>query len=158
MGLIPDPECRRVQCQQGCGVRLMRVMPPSLRGRGKYERNVPCTRPLSHGARTSSSARTYVCERKHVGTHEGVGRAGLPFSTAAYVIYIFFLSDRKSKCKKSKIKCKCNFLLLRRQCRRNVTKGEGASETSIPSRAKTNPSMIYFYADLCSPRPGESFP
>ena len=41
------------------------------------------------------------------------------------------------------------------QERRNVTKSEGASETSITPRAKTNPSTIYFYVVLCSPRPGE---
>ena len=40
---------------------------------------------------------------------------------------------------------------------RNVTKSEGASETSISSRVKTNLSMMNFYADLCFPRPGESF-
>ena len=46
-----------------------------------------------------------------------------------------------------------------KQGSRNVTKSEGAtaSETSISPRAKTNPSTIYFYADLCLPCPGESF-
>ena len=43
------------------------------------------------------------------------------------------------------------------QGRRNVTENEGASETSISSPAKTNPSTIHFNADLCSPRPGGSF-
>ena len=39
--------------------------------------------------------------------------------------------------------------------RRNVTQSEGASETSISSRVKTNLSTMDFYADLCFPRPGE---
>ena len=43
------------------------------------------------------------------------------------------------------------------QGRRNVTQSEGASKTSIPSRVKTNLSTMDFYADLCFPRPGESF-
>ena len=47
--------------------------------------------------------------------------------------------------------------LLSAQGRRNVTKSEGASETSISPQAKTNPSTKYFYTDLCSPCPGESF-
>ena len=34
--------------------------------------------------------------------------------------------------------------------RRNVTKSEGASEASISSPAKSNPSTIHFNADLCS--------
>ena len=40
---------------------------------------------------------------------------------------------------------------------RNVTKSEEASETSISSRAKTNPSRKYFFADMYRPRPDESF-
>ena len=40
---------------------------------------------------------------------------------------------------------------------KNVTRSEGASETSISSRVKTNLSTIDFYADVCFPRPGESF-
>ena len=43
------------------------------------------------------------------------------------------------------------------QGRRNVIQSEGASETSISSRVKTNLSTMNFYADLCLPRPGESF-
>ena len=50
----------------------------------------------------------------------------------------------------------CTFF-VRGQGRRNVTKSEGASETSILSRAKINPSTIHFNVDLCSPRPGRSF-
>ena len=44
-----------------------------------------------------------------------------------------------------------------KQGRRNVTESEGASESSISSRVKTNLSTINFYADLYFPRPGESF-
>ena len=36
-------------------------------------------------------------------------------------------------------------------------RAEGASETSTSSRVKTNLSTMDFYADLCFPRPGESF-
>ena len=43
------------------------------------------------------------------------------------------------------------------QGRRNVIQSEGASETSILSRVKTNLSTMDFYAYLCFPRPGESF-
>ena len=43
------------------------------------------------------------------------------------------------------------------QERRNVTQSEGASETSVSSGVKTNLSTMDFYADLCFPRPGESF-
>ena len=39
----------------------------------------------------------------------------------------------------------------------NVTQSEGASETLISSRVKTNLSTMDFYADLYFPRPGESF-
>ena len=39
----------------------------------------------------------------------------------------------------------------------NVTQSEGASETSISSRVKTNLSTMDFYADLYFPRVGESF-
>ena len=43
------------------------------------------------------------------------------------------------------------------QGRRKVTQSEGASETSISSRVKTNlSSTMDFYADLCFPSPGES--
>ena len=44
-----------------------------------------------------------------------------------------------------------------KQGRRNVTQSEGFSETSISSRVKTTLSAMDFYADLCFPRPGESF-
>ena len=42
------------------------------------------------------------------------------------------------------------------QGRRNVTQSEGASETSISSRVKTNLSTMDFYADLCFRRPEAS--
>ena len=59
--------------------------------------------------------------------------------------------------RKTRKKHQIQLLSQLHQGRRNVTQSEGASETSISSRVKTNLSTMDFYADLCFPRPGELF-